>query len=349
MDNAVWRVFLLPVLLALSSLSVAQSIEVEIQRASEISRDPAIVEAQRLIGDVALTVGEAEVVCDSAWRYPTGRFRLMGQVEAVDGAAVLTGDRLELLPDSGIGRMTGRVVRLVDHSDPNVARTLTTERTTYDFRSGIARFSDGGVVTTETERIESRSGWYDQDAGAMEFNGGVVMIVDTVDIRSETVRYRPEDKMLNLPVSAEVLHPGGGIVCSRGQWSMQSETGWFVGRGADQAQFLDGELVVLADSLAMGDSLGLAFGRVAMRDTATTYRLVADTVRFGRGEAGVPEASEVAMSGHAVAWLYEGQDPLRVSAPGMDITDGAKGRSLLAWSGAVLHFGDVTAAANSLT
>lgn len=349
MDNAVWRVFLLPVLLALSSLSVAQSIEVEIQRASEISRDPSIVEAQRLIGDVALTVGDAEVVCDSAWRYPTGRFRLMGRVEAVDGAAVLTGDRLELVPDSGIGRMTGRVVRLVDSSDPNVPRTLTTERTTYDFRSGIARFSDGGVVTTETERIESRSGWYDQDAGAMEFNGEVVMTVDTVDIRSETVRYRPDDKLLDLPVPAEVLHPGGGIVCSEGRWSMQSETGWFVGRGEDQAQFLDGALVVLADSLAMGDTLGLAFGGVAMRDTATTYRLVADTVRFGRGEDGAPEASEVAMSGHAVAWLYEGDEPLRVSAPGMDITDGAEGRSLTAWSGAALHFGDVTAAADSLT
>ena len=94
MDNAVWRVFLLPVLLALSSLSLAQSIEVEIAtRASEISRDPSIVEAQRLVGDVALTVGDAEVVCDSAWRYPNGRFRLMGRVEAVDGAAVLTGDR----------------------------------------------------------------------------------------------------------------------------------------------------------------------------------------------------------------------------------------------------------------
>ena len=50
--------------------------------------------------------------------------------------------------------MTGRVVRLVDSSDPALPRTLTTERTTYDFRSGIARFSDGGVVTTETERIE---------------------------------------------------------------------------------------------------------------------------------------------------------------------------------------------------
>ncbi|MGB1670670.1 MAG: OstA-like protein, partial [Flavobacteriales bacterium] len=211
MDNAVRRVFLSWGLLVLPFITLAQSIEVEIRRASEISRDPAIVEAQRLVGDVLLSVGEAEVVCDSAWRYPTGRFRLMGRVEATDGPAVLTGEVLELVPDSGLGRMTGREVKLVDSTDPRDPRTLTTQRTTYDFRSGLARFGRGGVVTTETERIESRSGWYDREAGTMEFNGAVTMSVDTVEVRSETVRYRPEGRRLDLPVEAVVMHPGGGI------------------------------------------------------------------------------------------------------------------------------------------
>ena len=54
MDNAVRRVFLSWGLLVLPFITLAQSIEVEIRRASEISRDPAIVEAQRLVGDVLL-------------------------------------------------------------------------------------------------------------------------------------------------------------------------------------------------------------------------------------------------------------------------------------------------------
>ena len=349
MDNAVRRVFLSWGLLVLPFITLAQSIEVEIRRASEISRDPAIVEAQRLVGDVLLSVGEAEVVCDSAWRYPTGRFRLMGRVEATDGPAVLTGEVLELVPDSGLGRMTGREVKLVDSTDPREPRTLTTQRTTYDFRSGLARFGRGGVVTTETERIESRSGWYDREAGTMEFNGAVTMSVDTVEVRSETVRYRPEGRRLDLPVEAEVMHPGGGIACSRGRWSMESETGWFVGGDSTRARFRDGALVVLADSLVMGDSLGLAFGEVVLRDTATTYRLVADTVRFNRADADGDMGSDVALQGNAVAWLYDGEDPLRVSAPEMDIADGPDGRSLQARLGTALHFGEVTAAADGLT
>jgi len=349
MDNAVRRVFLSLALAALPNFALAQAIEVEIRHAREISRDPSIVEAQRLVGDVALMVGDAEVVCDSAWRFPSGRFRLMGRVEAVDGAALLTGDVLELVPDSGIGRMTGRMVRLVDSTDPIEPRTLTTQQTTYDFRSGLARFERGGVVTTESERIESSSGWYDREAGAMEFNGGVVMTVDTVEVLSETVRYRPEGRRLDLPVQAEVSHPGGGILCSRGRWSMQSETGWFVGGETERARFRDGALVVVADSLAMADTLGSAFGEVTLRDTASTYRLAADTVRFDRGEGDAPGGSNVVLKSRAVAWLYDGGEPLRVSAPVMDIEDGADGRSLRARSGAALHFGEVTAASEDLT
>ena len=106
MDNAVRRVFLSWGLLVLPFITLAQSIEVEIRRASEISRDPAIVEAQRLVGDVLLSVGEAEVVCDSAWRYPTGRFRLMGRVEATvsrhpDRRGAGAGARQRTGPDEG--------------------------------------------------------------------------------------------------------------------------------------------------------------------------------------------------------------------------------------------------------
>ncbi|MGB1670669.1 MAG: hypothetical protein ACPHCT_04285, partial [Flavobacteriales bacterium] len=76
---------------------------------------------------------------------------------------------------------------------------------------------------------------------------------------------------------------------------MASETGWFAGGDSSQARFRDGALVVLADSLVMGDTLGLAFGEVVLRDTATTYRLVADTVQFNRADADGDIGSDVAL------------------------------------------------------
>ena len=82
--------FLLWVLLLSGGLH-AQKVEVRILSADQIARDPAVVEGQRLVGDVRLAVDEARIVCDSAWRYPDGAFRLMGNVVADDGPVRLRG------------------------------------------------------------------------------------------------------------------------------------------------------------------------------------------------------------------------------------------------------------------
>ena len=126
----------------------------------------------------------------------------------------------------------------------------------------------------------------------------------------------PRTRCWTFPVEAEVMHPGWDRLCSEGRWSM--EVGDGVVRGPEEES---GPLprwtalVVLADSLAMGDTLGLAFGEVAMRDTATTYRLVADTVRFNRADADGDIGSDVAMSEpcRGVA-LRRGRAPSRVRA-----------------------------------
>ena len=91
MHNAVRCTFLLSVFLILGWRSSAQPVEVRILQADEVSRDPDVVEGQRLIGHVMLAVGSAEVACDSAWRYPEGLFRLMGHVVAQDGAVDMLG------------------------------------------------------------------------------------------------------------------------------------------------------------------------------------------------------------------------------------------------------------------
>ena len=68
---------------------MAQTVEVRIEQADEIARNPSVVDGQRLIGDVqALAVDGAVVYCDSAWRYTDGRFRMMGDVRMIDDGSM---------------------------------------------------------------------------------------------------------------------------------------------------------------------------------------------------------------------------------------------------------------------
>ena len=278
-SNGVRAAFLLFVL-AFTAGAAAQKVEVRILQAGQITRDPAVVEGQRLVGNVRLSVDQAVVACDSAWRYPDGAFRLMGDVVADDGPVRMTGDVLELDPEVGIGSMTGEEVRIVDSTNPDEPRILSTEKSTYAFRDGVATYSGGGVVTTSTEQIESASGTFFRDEHKLRYEGAVRKTMDTVEGRSEQVMSLPDARVLHFPMKAEVRHPQGGVSGSRGHWSMEVSEGWFTGESGAQARFMDGDVEVLADSLVLGDSLGLAFGKVAICDTLSRYRLHADSARF---------------------------------------------------------------------
>ncbi len=343
-----WKRGFLLSFLAFSLGLSAQKVEVRILQAEQITRDPAVVDGQRLVGDVRLSVDRAVVTCDSAWRYPDGAFRLMGGVVADDGPVRMTGDALELDPEAGIGVMTGEEVRIVDSTEPQNHRTLSTEKTTYAFREGVATYAGGGVVTTSNERIVSQSGTFFRDERRLRFEGGVRMTVDTLNVESERVIYLPDDTVLVFPELATVRHPQGGVSGSRGRWSMQAGRGWFAGTDSVPACFRDGDLEVVGDSLVMGDSLGLAFGQVAILDTASQVRLSADTARFGPLGAARDSAGHIELRGSASAWIQDGDAPLEVRGPELDILDGPEGRRLTAWRGAALFFEDLTAAAAEL-
>ena len=190
--------------------AVSQTVEVRIEQADEIARNPAVVDGQRLIGDVRLSVDGAVVHCDSAWRYTDGRFQMMGEVRVEDGPMALFGRQLTLHPDSGVGTMTGPQVRLVDRSEADGARTLVTKQTIYDFREGVARYAGGGEVRTQGELITSEQGRYQRDSGRMDFMGEVDMVVDTLTVSAERVGYLPKSRRLLLTVPTEIRYPSGG-------------------------------------------------------------------------------------------------------------------------------------------
>ena len=100
----------------------------------------------------------------------------------------------------------------------------------------------------------------------MDFLGQVEMVVDTLTVRADRAGYLPGDRMLLLTDPAEVRYPSGGVDCVRGEWDLDAGGGWFAGDSTALARFMDGDLEVYGDSLALSDSLGVARGRVLLAD-----------------------------------------------------------------------------------
>ena len=174
---------------------------------------------------------------------------------------------------------------------------------------------------------------------------GTSMEMDTLDVRSEQVVYLPEDRVLVFPVEATVTHPSGGVSGDRGRWSMEPGRGWFAGVADAPARFRDGDLAVAADSLVMGDTLGLAVGRVVIRDTSGQYRLRADTAHFGPLSATGDSSTTMRLRGQALRLAPRWGGPLWMCGGGAGHRTRPAGRQLRALEGAALHFGEVTAAA----
>ena len=65
------------VLLCFHAALTGHAQTVEILAADQISRDPQITEAQRLIGNVKLGHQDAVLSCDSAWRFEGGRVEIL--------------------------------------------------------------------------------------------------------------------------------------------------------------------------------------------------------------------------------------------------------------------------------
>ena len=203
----------------------------------------------------------------------------MGNVAADDGPVRLTGNVLDLDPEAGLGVMTGEEVRVTDSSEPSKLRTLSTEKTTYAFREGVATYAGGGVVTTVEERIESTTGTFYRDDRRLHFSGDVHMEMDTLDVRSEQVIYLPRTGS-GVSGGGDRDPSFGGVSGDRagGRWSraVAGLRAWRMPRPIPGWR-----PCMAADSLVMGDTLGLAVGRVVIRDTSGQYRLRADTAHFG--------------------------------------------------------------------
>ena len=248
------------------STSFTQAQTVEILAADQILRDPAITEAQRLIGHVKLGHEDAVLTCDSAWRFDDGSVEVFSHVVMQQPpATTMTADYLRIEPNEDWALASGDV-KLLHESAKLSAPSLM-----YLMKSRAARYSEGALIVDEGWTVKSRSGLYRTILETLELGGQVVAVNETDTLRSDSLHWTRTESRYRFFGPTDWVGSDVRFTCQLGDVSMEDQPlGWLAG----DVKVNDGEGTVQGDSLAWGPSTSEVWGHVVLAqsdETATVH------------------------------------------------------------------------------
>ncbi|MGB1636825.1 MAG: OstA-like protein [Flavobacteriales bacterium] len=241
---------------------------VEILTAGQILRDPAVTEAQRLIGNVTLGHKDAVLTCDSAWRYDSGDVEVFGNVVMNQPPSTrLTADYLALRPGDEWAQAEGAVV--LTHEDvrlqaPSLSYQLDARRARY--RSGAQIAEDGWTVTSETGR-------YSVGSAVMELGGNVRATKQGDTLTSDSLHWMREAERYVFLGRTRWASEGLNFECDRGNVVLaepqgangDSERKEPVGWMSGSVVVTDGADEVHGDSLRWDEEVSEVWREVVLR------------------------------------------------------------------------------------
>lgn len=246
----------------------SQAQTVDILAADQIVRDPAVTDAQRLLGNVQLGHQDGVLHCDSAWRFDDGVVEVFGHVMMEHPpSTVLRAAYIGLKPDVDWVDAQGEVQ--LDHE----GSTLTAPSLHYQMASKQARYAKGAHITDNGWTMTSQTGLYFAEAELFQLGGEVLAVSEQDTLRSDSLHWvRPDDHHTFLGPTTwnspdfEFTCQAGDLVLDT-QGSAKRPTGWLSGavRVADESGTVEG------DSLWFTQEVREAHGhvRLASRDRQT--------------------------------------------------------------------------------
>lgn len=169
--------------------------KVDILHCDDLNYDARIVaNAQRLLGNVKISVDGAFMWCDSLYSYTD-----KNMVDAFGNVHIVRGDTLNMYGDyinyNGDTKMAKarRHVRLIDKT-----ATLTTDSLDYDMNTDIASYKYGGTVKDSTNVLVSKIGLYFVNENKANFRDQVNGETKDYKIKSDTLIYFTNTKKVYL-------------------------------------------------------------------------------------------------------------------------------------------------------
>ena len=269
------------VLSSFLSISFIQAQTVEILAADQILRDPAITEAQRLIGHVKLGHQDAVLTCDSAWRFDDGSVEVFSHVAMRQPpATTMTAEYLRIEPDQEWVLANGDVE--LQHETAK----LSAPSLMYLLNRRTARYTEGATIVDEGWTVNSGYGQYRTATETLELGGQVVAVNERDTLRSDSLHWMRAESRYRFLGATEWMGTDVDFSCLSGDIVMNDEPlGWLAG----QVKVDNGDGTVQGDSLSWGstsievwghvvlaqsDGTGTAHGQYALRQDDDTLEVV---------------------------------------------------------------------------
>ena len=202
---------------------LAQAQTVEILAADQILRDPAVTEAQRLIGHVKLGHQDAVLTCDSAWRFDDGSVEVFSHVVMQQPpATTMTANYLRIEPNEDWALASGDVE--IQHESSQ----LSAPSLMYLMNSRAARYSEGANIVDEGWTVKSRHGQYRTASETLELGGHVLAVNEEDTLRSDSLHWmRTESRYRFLDRRIGWVRTSDSLVCPATlSWTRNPWVGW---------------------------------------------------------------------------------------------------------------------------
>lgn len=185
------------------------------------------IEYRLVKGHARFLHNDTYLLCDSAsWNVNSHFIEAFGNVQLIQDKTMLKSEQMLYWIDENRALFRGPLVQLFD-KDGN---TLRTERLSYNTKDSVAVFESGGSLKDKDGNvIESRNGTYDAKEGLFTFEGNVELYMDSLEIKTQTLRYFNDQ---------ERAHFGKNTYVWRDEGFLRADAGWY-DRPTRVVQFAD--------------------------------------------------------------------------------------------------------------
>jgi hypothetical protein len=159
-----------------------------------------------LVGNVAFYHAGAVITCDSAVRYSEKHMECYGNVLINKNDTYVYGDRADYNGETHEANVYSDLVKVVDGD-----AVLYTYKFLFNTKTNIGQFSNGGVVTSKENRLESDRGYYYAD-------NRTVICVDRVEIHSEEYDLKGDSVVYNLSTDHAYYYQNTNIWNTQGDY-----------------------------------------------------------------------------------------------------------------------------------
>ena len=262
-------------LLAFSGNTQAQNRKrVEILRCDLLDHNDRIVaDADRLLGNVNITVDGALMWCDSMYSYTNNSVDAFGNVHIVRGDTLnMYADFIHYDPATKLAKAR-RNVKLIDKQV-----TLTTDSLDYSMTNDLASYNYSGTVKDSTNVLKSIIGQYFVNQKKAYFKTKVDGVTKDYKIKSDTLIYFTDTKKVFIEGPTTIFNEKDTLYAEYGWYdSMKSYA-----RLTKKPKIWNAKQKVKADSIYYDkeNGEGLAMGHARVQDIENSIIVVGNRVKY---------------------------------------------------------------------